>query len=261
MEATLRNVQGGKEGTMRRALWFICLCSLFPFAFLASRVGAAPSVSEPLETSVAAKEVKIFGTIYPKRFNLAQGEEAHYHLLVWKGGTSVDALIETPVDDLAFHDALVSLGAQPGDNLTMSSWNKRYDSDHPAPREKVAGSLLSVRLSWKEKPLGIPIEQAFHIRQEQGKDSILQSPVPNPQFLTPNPKWRFGGNRDRLFNKIPFAPRPGCLACLYSCPSGKVSNSALSVHDYVATPSRFTANTDILPLDGTPVIVTFSLVQ
>lgn len=42
---------------------------------------------------------------------------------------------------------------------------------------------------------------------------------------------------------------------------GKVSNRALSVHDYVETPAHFAANTEILPLDGTPIIVTFHLVQ
>jgi hypothetical protein len=223
-----------------------------------------------LETSLATKEVKIFGIIYPTRFNSAQGEEAHYHLLVWRGGTSVNALIETPAGDLAFHDALVSLGAHPGDNLTMASWNKRHDSDHPAPREKVAGSLLEVRIAWQDNPTGLLIEQVFQQRKAEGvrreaedesRVTSHESRATSHESQATNLAFRFGGNRDRLFNKIPFAPRPGCLACLYSCPSGKVSNSALSVHDYVGTPSRFAANTDILPPDGTPVIVTFHLVQ
>ena len=224
--------------TMRRSLWFICLCLIFLCALMESRGIAVLVTSEPLETSMVTKEVKIFGIIYPERFNSAQGEEAHYHLLVWKGGTSMNALIETPADDLAFHAALALLGAQPGDNLTMASWNKRHDADHSAPSKKVAGSPFNIRLSWEDKPAGIPIEQAFRAVQEPVNDSLLQSPVPSSQSLAVRPEWRFGGNRDRLFNKIPFAPRPGCLACLYSCPSGKVSNGALSVHDYVEMPSR-----------------------
>lgn len=238
---------------MRRSLLSIYLGTICFLVFLASQAVAVPLADEPLETNLAGKEVRIFGVIYPQRFNSAQGEEAHYHLLVWQGGTSVNALIETPADDLAFHDALVSLGAQPGDNLTMSSWNERHDPSHPEPKKKVTGSSLTIRLSWKDTPLGIPIEQAFQRGSEQRSASFLHSPGPSPEF-------RFGGNRKRLFNKIPFAPRPGCLACLYSCPSGKVSNGALSVHDYVETPSRFVANTAILPPDGTPVIVIFHLV-
>jgi hypothetical protein len=215
---------------------------------LASFVFAEPTVEHPLEVSAAVKEVCIFGVIYPARFNAATGDEARYHLIVWKGGTSANALIETPADDLAFHDALLSLGAHPGDNLTMASWNKRHDPTNPAPRKKVEGSPLDIRLSWEAKPLGIPMEQAFR-----------QSPTPSPQSLAPSPEFRFGGNRARWFNTVPLAPRPGCLLCLYSCPSGKVSNRALSVHDYVEAPSRFVANTDILPPDGAPVTITVRL--
>jgi hypothetical protein len=231
-----------------------CLLLLF---LLSQNTFAAPTAEQPLETHAETKEVQIFGVIYPRRFNAAEGEETHYHLLVWRGGTSVNALIETPADDLAFHDALRALGAQPGDNLTMASWNKRHDPDHPAPRKKVIGSSLNIRISWDDKPSGIPIAQAFRIIQKPTNAALLQSPIPSPQFLAPRLEWRFGGNRDRWFNTIPLAPRPGCLACLYSCPSGKVSNGALSIHDYLENPSRFEADLNVLPSDGTPVIVTF----
>ncbi len=231
-------------------------CMLFFLLFFQSAF-AAPTAEQPLETHTETKEVQIFGVIYPRRFNAAEGEEAHYHLLVWRGGTSANALIETPADDLAFHAALRTLGARPGDNLTMASWNKRHDPDHPAPRKKVAGSPLNIRLSWDDKPSGIPIEQVFRTIQNPTTDSLLQSLAPNLQPLAPRLQWRFGGNRDRWFNTIPLAPRPGCLACLYSCPSGKVSNGALSIHDYMENPSRFEADLSVLPPDGTPVIVTF----
>jgi hypothetical protein len=228
-------------------LWLGALALGLSF-FLLLQEGQAeeqPTSMTPLVVVSAKQEVQVFGVIYPARFNAAQGDEAHYHLLTWQGGTSVNALIETPVDDLAFHAALVSLGAQPGDNLTMASWNKRHDLQNDAPREKVAGSSLDVHISWEGNPVGIPIDRIFY-----------QSPAPNPQ---PPVVWRFGGNRARWFNLVPLAPRPGCLACLYSCPSGKVSNGALSIHDYVTAPSRFAAQSDILPPDGTPVIVTFRL--
>jgi hypothetical protein len=217
-------------------LLFCCLAFSWP-------ANAAPTATAPLVVVSEAKEVQVFGIIYPARFNAAPGDEAHYHLLVWQGGTSANALIETPADDLALHGALVKLGAQPGDNLTMASWNQRRDAHSTAPLEKVSGSKLEVRISWESNPVGIPVDQAFR-----------QSAIHNQQSAI---DWRFGGNRDRWFNRIPLASRPGCLVCLYSCPSGKVSNGALSIHDYVVAPSRFVANTDILPPDGTPVTVTF----
>jgi len=244
---------------MYRSFWLVCSFVIAMLLLPVSVGRANPTANDPLETDETTLEVKVFGTIYPARFNTAEGEEAHYHLLVWQGGTSANALIETPADDLAFYQALASLGAHPGDNLTMASWNKRHDPNHSAPKEKVEGSRLDIRLSWEDRPLGIPIEQAFQGVQKQEQETVSQSPVAGLQSSAPNLQWRFGGNRDRWFNTMPLAPRPGCLACLYSCPSGKVSNGSLSVHDYVEALSRFVANTDILPPDGTPVIVTFRL--
>jgi hypothetical protein len=228
-------------------LWF----SMLSAALLLWRVPGyrqeieKPTSAVPLVVASEKREVQVFGIIYPARFNAAQGEEAHYHLLVWRGGTSADALVETPADDLAFHDALMGLGGQPGDNLTMAAWSERHNASSSAPLGKVTGSTLDVRIAWQGNPAGIPVDQIFR-----------QPPTPNSQPLI---GWRFGGNRARWFNRIPLTPRPGCLACLYSCPSGKVSNGALSVHDYVTSPSRFYADTAILPADGTPVIVTFRM--
>jgi hypothetical protein len=211
--------------------------------FLSSAALADPTAEHPLEVDSATKEIKIFGVIYPQRFNAAQGEEVRYHLMVWKDGTSQVALIETTADDLAFHEALVSLGAHPGDNLTMASWNKRHDPENPAPRKKVTGSPLEVRLTWANNPTGLSISCKLLL-------GLPQSPIPNPQ------PWLVFRRQSTVGLIRSACPRPGCLLCLYSCPSGKVSNSALSIHDYVTTPSRFAANVAMLPPDGTPVIVT-----
>jgi hypothetical protein len=226
-------------------LWFTMLAGALLFWRMTAyeQAAAEPTLATPLIVERETKKVQIFGVIYPARFNAAQGDEAHYHFLVWQGGTSASTLIETPADDLAFYDALIALGAQPGENLTMASWNERHNRRSLAPLEKVIGASLEVRIAWASNPDGIPIDRVFH-----------QSTIHNPQSAI---EWRFGGNRNRWFNRIPLAPRPGCLACLYSCPSGKVSNGALSIHDYVTAPSRFLAKADILPPDGTPVIVTF----
>ena len=234
----------------RTVLFAMLLCCLV----ISRQVRAEPTPTTPLEVAPGTKEVRVFGQIYPQRFNAAQGDEAHYHLLVWQGGQSADALIETPADDLAFHDALLRLGGQPGNNLTMAAWNERHDTHSAAPLEKVTGSALAVRLSWESNPTGIPIDQAFRRSELQTLDSRRWT-------LDPRLEWRFGGNRTRWFNRVPLAPRPGCLACLYSCPSGKVSNGALSIRDYSTVPSRFAADTDMLPLDGTPVIVTFRVLS
>ncbi|MGH8008020.1 MAG: hypothetical protein ACREQ3_13555, partial [Candidatus Binatia bacterium] len=127
-------------------LWSILLVTML---FPGCRPNSGQGVAEPtvsLTVLPETKEVRVSGVIYPTRFNTAQGAEAHYHLLVWQGGTSTHALIETAADDLAFHDALVKLGGQPGDNLTMAAWTERHDAHHPAPQMKVLGSPLEIRI-------------------------------------------------------------------------------------------------------------------
>ena len=242
---------------MRHVLTRLSVVLLFCGLGFARQTDAAPTATAPLLVMSEAKEVQVFGIMYPSRFNAAQGDEAHYHLLVWQGGTSANALIETPADDLALHDALARLGAQPGNNLTMASWNQRHDAQSTAPLERVTGSMLEVRIAWEDKPAGIPIDQLFRQSPISNSQSAIRFGPDSPLAMQSAIAWRFAGNRDRWFNHIPLASRPGCLICLYSCPSGKVGNSALSIHDYVASPPRFMANTAILPPDGTPVIVTF----
>ena len=210
-----------------------------------SQSAEKPTEATPLLIRIEQKEVHVFGHIFPARFNAGIGPEAQYHFLVWQGGTSPGALIETAVDDLDFHDAIASLGARPGNSLSMSAWTERHDHDNFATRQTVTGSQLKVHISWPDKPNGLPIEQAF-------VGSVLSPQSPG---LTP----RFSGNRDRWFNIIPLVPRPGCLMCLYSCPSGKVGNGVLSIVDYVDKPQHFRADTEQLPPDGTAVIVTLQL--
>ena len=234
-----------KSHSMARKIQAACLsvvCLLGGSVSLA-RARQPATAETPLVISPESQQVTIYGVIYPDRFNRAEGNEAHYHLLTWKGGHSKNALIETPVDDLAFHDALVKIGAQPGNTLSMQAWTQRTDPDSPAPRQKASGSRLAVFLSWPGQPERLPVYR------------ILRPSPATPQL----PVWTFEGNRDRWFNRVPFAPRPGCLACLYSCPSGKLSNGRLSIADYMAQPGRFRADTESLPPDNTPVRVIFEL--
>ena len=208
-----------------------------------ARASQPATLETPLVISSESKQVTLYGVIYPNRFNRAEGDEAHYHLLTWKGGHSKNALIETPVDDLAFHDALIKIGGQPGNTLSMEAWTQRTDPDNLASQQKASGSRFAVFLSWQDEPGRLPVHR------------LLRSPPSDPQL----PVWSFEGNRDRWFNRVPFAPRPGCLVCLYSCPSGKLSNGGLSIADYMVRPGRFQVDTERLPPDNTPVQVTFEL--
>ncbi len=248
------SVKSKKQGrAMNRWVCIVFTSTVFLLGILHERLAnAEPTGEQPLVVDTEKKEIQLYGVIYPERFNAARGDEAHYHLLVWHQGKSPNALIETPADDLDFYTALVKLGATPGNNLSMTSWTERKDEHRTASHEKVTGSSLDIRIVWKGKYDSIPVSQLF--RQSHSLTQNSELGTSNPEL-----KWRFGGNRDRLFNKFPMLSRPGCLVCLYSCPSGKVSNAALSIHDYVTFSSHFAANIAILPPDGTPVIMTFRL--
>ncbi len=234
-----------KSQTVARKFYVVFLsvvCFLGDSPSLA-RASQPATLETPLVISSESKQVTLYGVIYPGRFNRAEGDEAHYHLLTWKGGHSKNALIETPVDDLTFHDALIKIGGQPGNTLSMEAWTQRADPDSPASQQKASGSRFAVFLSWQGAPKRLPIYR------------ILRSSPSDPQL----PVWNFEGNRDRWFNRVPFAPRPGCLVCLYSCPSGKLSNGKLSIVDYMTQPGRFQIDVERLPPDSTPVQVTFEL--
>jgi hypothetical protein len=186
--ASVKSKQQGR--TMSRWVCIVFISVVFLLGILHERQAKAePTAEQPLIIDTEKKEIQLYGVIYPARFNAAQGEEAHYHLLVWHKGQSPNALIETPADDLDFHAALVNLGAVSGDNLRMASWTERHDQHSPAPHEKVAGSSLDVRIAWKENPTGNSIEQV--LRSSGTLDS-------RPQTLDTRLDWRFAGIASRL---------------------------------------------------------------
>ncbi len=231
--------------SLRCALLLLSVVLGLGYLGSSARAGQPATAETPLVFSVEEKTVTVYGMIYPDRFNRAEGNTARYHLITWDEGHSTNGLIETPADDLAFHDALVKIGAQPGNNISMEAWTRRSDPASRASQQQVSGSRLAVSLAWPTGPERRPMHTVIHTTP------ALDSPM----------VWAFGGNRDRWFNSILFALQPGCLLCLYSCPSGKVSNAGLSIADYVSSPRRFQVQTDVLPPDGTPVTVTFRLIR
>ena len=214
---------------------------------LPTPAGFEVSPAAPLHVSTDTRHVSVYGVMYPGRFNRAAGGEAQFHVLAWQDGRASNALIETPVDDLVFHDALLAIGTRPGNALPSEAWTHRHRRDSAAPRRKVSGSRLAVSVSWQEarqpRFRTVPLPAVLHAVQPAAVPAV----------------WTFGGNRNRWWNRLPAGGRPGCLLCAYSCPSGKVSNRSASIADYVARTVRFRAVAERLPPDGTPVRVRFDL--
>jgi hypothetical protein len=148
------------------------------------------------------------------------------------GGTLADkAILRSYADPLSLHDALVKLGARPGNNLTAGS-SGQY----------VAGELLEVTVSWPGLGRELPLSAVFE--DEAGKGFRI----------------RFGGNRAAARHE-----HTGCITCLESCWVAVTSNDRYpfisTLKRLVSPNSRFRGKGAVLPADGGAVIVSYRLVR
>jgi hypothetical protein len=190
--------------------------------------------TKPLQIDANAGEVRLLAELQPEAF--AGGfwkSTPRYHGVVWrKGGAAKEALFIAYADDTSVYDALVSLGAVPGNNLTMAAWNDRNDPASRAPDVRVEGTPVEVSVWWEG----------------------LASPVPLSALLTDSAgrgiDMRFGGNKSLI-------PQwhSGCIVCLYSCPGGKVSNHSYTIRDYVNGTTQFSVNREVVSEGTRPAVI------
>ena len=160
-----------------------------------------------------------------------------YHAVVWNGGRMRHAaLLEAEVSDRQVIRGLEDLGAKPGNNLTMATWNERNDAKSPDPDLRIAGSPVEVLLRLPGRPQLVPLA------------SVLEDPAGRGL------EFRYGGNQDNIPKW-----KSGCIVCLYSCPGSKVGNTRYTVRDYARSVTRFRARPGALPPDGTKVGVVLRL--
>ncbi|MBU2456050.1 MAG: hypothetical protein KJ668_22295, partial [Proteobacteria bacterium] len=130
------------------------------------------------------------------------------------------------VPQVDFYDTLMKINAVPGNNMTLK--NKEAT--------RVQGQEFIVTVTWEGADRAYAIDEVIN---ESNNAPILM---------------KFGGNLKNAMDK-----NTGCLLCLDSCPVGIVSNSA---YTYGAIEKRkevsMKGNKDILPPDGTQVIITLA---
>jgi hypothetical protein len=183
-----------------------------------------------------AGEIEFTATVNSKAFEsglLMPG----YHAIVWRGGKAAHAaLLEAEVTDRQVLEALEGLGAKPGDNLPMESWEERKNPKNPAPDLVIAGPAVDIllRLPGRRDPISL--------------QSVLEDPGGRGLSM------RFGGNAANIPKW-----KSGCIVCLYSCPGSKVGNAKYTVRDYANEATRFRVRPGVLPPDGTPVRVILRL--
>jgi hypothetical protein len=196
------------------------------------------SKKTPMVVNESSREIRLLAELKPSRFEPGWFTQLPgHHAVTWKGGKKSDeALFVTYVSDEDFYDAMRSLGAQPGNNLTTEAWTERDNPNSKAPKVKVKGDPVEILVYWKELESPVRLESALVDPSGKGIDM------------------RFGGHKS--FIEV---WRSGCIACLQSCPGGKVSNHNYTLRDYAKDLATFKVNYSLVPKGHRRAVVIFRL--
>jgi ferredoxin len=182
---------------------------------------AGPTPKDPLVINMKNRSVSVLAQVNGKY--LVQPTR---HGVVFKGGSNGSkSVFAALVEPKPFYEALIKIGSKPGNNMTWENKEKTC----------VQGDQLDVFVTWAGAKKAYRLDEV--IRDSNGKPLVI----------------RFGGNLQAAMDK-----KTGCLLCLDSCPVGITSNAT---YTYGAIESRketsLMGNKDILPPDGTLVVITF----
>lgn len=202
--------------------WMLALVLCVAFASVpAFSQDVALTPGNPLKVDLKERSVSVLAQVNGKY--LARPTR---HGVVFKDGKNGDKSVFTALaDHKTFYESLIKIGLKPGNNMTWDNKEKTV----------VEGDPIDVFVTWKGAKKTYRIDEA--IKDSTGKPIAI----------------RFGGNLPAALDK-----KTGCLMCLDSCPVGITSNAT---YTYGAIETRKEAslmgNKDILPPDGTFVVVVF----
>lgn len=181
--------------------------------------------AEPVIINADKKEVIVAAEVNGKYFN-----SPTRHGVVFKGGGFGDkAVLRGLSDEREFHQALIDIGAVPGNNLGI---------DDMKLSKTVEGQKLNVCVTWEGLDKEIPFSDIIRSEDERVMDI------------------RFGGNIENAKSK-----RTGCILCLDSCAVGITSDAAYETGAVEMKKINRFAREDILPPDGTRVSVIFRIAE
>ncbi|MEW6117261.1 MAG: YdjY domain-containing protein [Nitrospirota bacterium] len=186
-----------------------------------------PTKKNPLIIDRTNKQVMIYAEFNAKHLHKPT---THFGVISKDGKFADKAILITYANHLVFHNALIEIGANPGDNLSKESNGERVEGDE-----------LIVTATWpglnKELPLSDLISDAA------GKGFRI----------------KFGGNKAAAAKE-----NTGCVTCLESCWVGITSNanypSIGTMKRFVSPNSHFQGRADVLPdQERYPVILIYRL--
>jgi hypothetical protein len=206
----------------------IVLFSILPVnpVFCAKDYFKGLSEKTPMIVDKHAGEIRLLATLQPKAFGKGWFKQLPgHHAVTWKGGKKADeALLATYASDSEVYDAMISIGAKPGNNLTQAVWDERNNENSKAPDTRVEGSPVDALVWWEGLPEPLPFAKLLKDPGVKGVDL------------------RFGGNKAL----IPIW-KSGCVVCLQSCPGAKISNHQYTIRDYVQGRATFTVDSSVVP--------------
>lgn len=180
------------------------------------------SAENPIVVDEEAGVVKLYGEVNGRFF-----DESTRHLMIKEeGGNGGLSIFNTTADQNAYHQALVLAGAEAGNNMSADGEDTVSEGDR-----------LGITVDWEGSDGPVDINDA--VIDSTGKEIDM----------------RFTGNQiaaDEVYT--------GCILCLDSCTVGVSSNAAQPLGAVEKAKSvEFTADPDVLPEDGTPVVVTLEI--
>jgi len=185
-----------------------------------------PTKENPLIVDEKGKRVLIYTEVH--EMNVHQ-LNVHWGVVFKDGKFHDRAILRAYTNQLDFHDALIKIGAKPGNNLNKDTIGKY-----------VEGDLLDIKATWP----GLGRELTFNdiFDDEKGKEFNI----------------KFGGNRKASEEK-----QTGCITCLESCWISISSNSNYPqtgpIKRFINPNSHFKGRAEVLPEDGKPVILIYKV--
>ncbi len=185
-----------------------------------------PTKENPMIINEKEKKIMIYTEVH--EMNVHQSN-VHWGIVFKDGRFQDRAILRAYVNQLDFHDALLKIGAKPGNNLNKDTIGKY-----------VEGDTLIVTATWPGLNKELSLNEIFV--DEKGKGFHI----------------KFGGNK-----KASEEQKTGCITCLESCWISITSNANYpqtgALKRFINPNSRFKGNANVLPEDGKPVIVIYRL--
>ena len=192
----------------------------------ATAAESMPTREHPIVVDSVGKRVLIYTEV--NEMNVHQSN-VHWGVVFKDGKFQDRAILRSWANHLAFHDAMLKIGAKPGNNLTKETVGKHVEGDE-----------LDISATWPGLGKELKLSDIF---EDSGKKGF---------------SIRFGGN-----HAASEAQNTGCITCLESCWISVASNAAYpqtgSIKRFISPNSRFKGNASVLPGDGKPVILIYRL--